>query len=268
MIQCPSATALCEDFLRRERSYNVENSIWPSVNRLIDQMLERGAELTPVYEELNVKLKPIAVEQFLSAILGAGAIWHPGSLSAASQAHHRLVELRSEIPTLAAKLAARLRERTELSESSGFHTSATYHVVDLIELASKPNALFRMYLLEHLSELSHQYDLKYWPSVADVVDAIAKDARNVDINPSNPITEAGTRSPKRSKADTFRVLQSALKEYRQSFGSPITAAFRLSDESWATLLNVVLDLDPDNLVDGPYTKRIRQRGRNALASTK
>lgn len=83
-----------------------------------------------------------------------------------------------------------------------------------------------------------------------------------DMIASDAITEAGTRSPRASKADSFRALQSALEEDRGSSQSVIGAGFRLSDESWATIPNVVLDLDPDERVDGPEVKRLQQRDRD------
>lgn len=265
MNQRPSATAICEGLLRKERAYNVEHSIRASENVIIERMLERGPELKAVYEELWTKLKrkPDAVKRFLSIILRVGAHWTPNHFNTASQAYRRHIELRSEISELAGKLASLLRERTELSESSGFHSSCTHHIVDLIEAASQSNWDFRLHLSESLSALRYQYDMKYWPSPFEVVDAIAEDARSVEISPSNPITEAGTRSPKRSKADSFRALQVALEDDRQSLPCPFGADFHLSDESWATFLNVMLDLEPDELVDGPYIKRLRQRDRDA-----
>ena len=95
-----------------------------------------------------------------------------------------------------------------------------------------------------------------------MVDAIAVDALVVDINPAEAITEAGTRSRKRSKADSFRALQGALEEDRRSSQYLIGSDFRLSDEGWATIRNVMLDLDPDEQADGPYIKRLRQRDRH------
>ena len=247
--------------MRKERAYNVEHKIWPRVNYRIDRMLERGAELNSVYEDLCRKLEPKAVERFLSIIHDVGAVWDPVRLSAAREAYRRQDALKSEIFELAKMLARRLGERTDLSEFSGFRTNNTFHIVDLIELASESNGLFGSHLREPLSALSHQYDLKYWPSVEDVLDAIAEDALNVDIKPTNAIIEAGTRSPKQSKADSFRALQGVLEENRRSFHSPIGADFHLSDESWATILNVILDHNPDELVDGSYIKRLRQRDR-------
>ena len=263
MTQRPSAADRCEDFLRRERSYNVEHKIWPSENRVIDRMLGRGAELDAVYGELWSKLEPEAVERFLSIMLDVGTVWHPGYLSAARKAYGRQVDLKREIFELANELAALLRERTELGEFSGFHTTDAYHIVDVIERADDSNGHFSLHLRRPLSALRHRFDLKYWPSVADLVDAMAADALDVDIYPSDAITEAGTRSPRRSKADSFRALQSALEEHRRSSQSLIGEDFRLSDEGWATILNVMLDRDPDKLVDGPYIKRLRQRDRNA-----
>ena len=263
MPQRLSAAARCEEILRKERAYNVEHKIWPSVNRLIDRMLERRAELNAVYEEVWNKLEPAGVERFLSIIHDVGAIWDPCYLSDARDARRRQGELRLEISELANRLAARLRERTELSEYSGFRANGAYHVVDLIERASDSNGHFRMYLREPLSALRRDFDLKYWPSVADVVDAIANDALEVDISPADAITEAGTRSPRRSKADSFRALLGALDEDRSSPLSPIGSDFRLSDEGAATLLNVMLDLEQEKQVDGPYIKRLRQRDRQS-----
>ena len=263
MTQGPSAADLCEGFLREVRAYNVEHEIWPSENRVIDRMLERRAELDSVYEELRSKLEPKAVERFLSIILDVGTCWHPGYLSAARQAYRRQVALRSEIHELANELAALLRERTDLAESSGFHTTGAYHPVDLIERAGESNGHFGSYLRRPLSALRHRFDLKYWPSVADLVDAMAADALDADIYASDAITEAGTRSPRQSKADSFRALQGALDECRRISPSLIGEDFRLSDEGWATILNVLLGRDPDNRADGPYIKRLRQRDRHA-----
>ena len=263
MTQRQSARNLSENYLRKARAYNVKQKIWPSENRVIDRMLERGAELNAVYQELWDELEAEAVERFLLIMLDVGAVWHPEYLNAAREAYRRQGALKTEISQLANKLAMRLRERTGLGESSGFRTNDAYHIVDLIERASESNGHFRLYLREPLSALSHQFDLKYWPSVADVVDAIATDALNVDISPTDAITEAGTRSPKRSKADSFRALQGALQDDLRSFHSPFGANFRLSDESWATILNVILDHNPDELIDGSYIKRLRQRDRNS-----
>ena len=263
MTRNSSATVLCENFLRKERAYNVEQKMKPSWNCVIDRLLERGAELNAVYQELRTKLAPKGIEWFLLMILDVGAVWHPGRLNDARQACGRLVELRSEVSRIASKLAALLRERTALGDYSGFHTDSAHHIVDFVERAGESNGHFSLYLREPLSALRYQFDLKYWPSVADVADAIAADARNADIIPSDAITEAGTSSARPSKADSFRALLGALEEYRLSCPSPIGADFRLSDESWAAVLNVMLDLEPEEMVDGSYIKRLRQRDRNA-----
>ena len=262
MTRRRSAVALCEDLLRRERAYNAEHEMWPNVNALIDRMLGRGDELKAVYEELWTKLEPKAVERFLWSVQDVGAVWDPAYLRAARQAYRRQVELRSEIAGLANGLAARLRERSEL-RSSGFHNDGAYHMVDLIERAGETNGHFSSHLREPLSALRRRYDLKYWPSIADVVEAIAADALDADIYPADAITEAGTRSRRPSKADSFRALQVALEEDGRVPQSPIGVDFRLSDESAATILNVILDLGPDQQVDGAYIKRLRQRDREA-----
>lgn len=41
----PDSTQVCEDALRADKAYNVENAILPSENRIIDRLLTRRVEL-------------------------------------------------------------------------------------------------------------------------------------------------------------------------------------------------------------------------------
>ncbi len=259
MTQIHDAVALCEAHLKKERTYNVEHNIWPSVNRVIDRMLARRSELRRAYTEMAANLDLQALERFLSIVVEVSAIWNPDYLRAARAARRRQIELGDEIHQLASRLATCLRERTEIGERSGFGTNDTYHVVDLIDRASQDNGWYESWVKEPLDHLQCRFDLKYWPSLADLVDAIGGEALDVDIAPTDAITGAATSSSKRSKADSFRAIMAAIHDERTSFSLHPRA--HLSDDCYASILNVVLNLDEDELVDSAYIKRLRQRDR-------
>ena len=58
----------CEAFLDKERRYNREHNIWPSVNRVIDRVLLRTEDISPVYREVAASLSEDALKRFLTAL--------------------------------------------------------------------------------------------------------------------------------------------------------------------------------------------------------
>lgn len=70
-------------------------------------------------------------------------------------------------------LAAKLERQSELYEASGFSKPEYQFVDDLIEQASDGNYLYKSHVSEKMKALTYQYDLKYWPSRAELVSAIA-----------------------------------------------------------------------------------------------
>ncbi|KEZ19483.1 hypothetical protein CP98_02004 [Sphingobium yanoikuyae] len=123
--------------------------------------------------------------------------------------------------------------------------------------------MFEWHLREPLQALRSQFDLKYWPSIAACVAALADDASDSDVTTPHPATEVATRASRPSKADFFKALYANIDEYGAAGRGLIPRGFRLTDETIASLANCLLDLPAEDGVDGAYVKRLRQRERAA-----
>lgn len=114
---------------------------------------------------------------------------------------------------------------------------------------------------EKLDAVTGQFDLKYWPSLSAVIQAIAEDAARAAPSPHDALTEAGTEGPRASLADTFKAFFVAIEgESSRNYGF-LPCTFELTDRNVASLLSCALGLGPEQAVDAPYVKRLRQRQR-------
>lgn len=172
-----------------------------------------------------------------------------------------LADVNQQIATRAAELAELLERRSELHNCSGFSSNTHYHVCDVIEAASESNYLFNSWVKDRLAALSGQFDLKYWPSLRQFVDVIASDAHDASTEATDPLTAAGTEAARASRADFFKALFQAIDENSACNYGQLPAGFKLTDNTLASLRNCALDCGPDELVDGAYVKRLRQRER-------
>lgn len=258
---------LCEDILRSEKHYNIEHNILPSETAVADRLLTRRLELAGAYKELYDKLhgRPAAVRAFLGALLRTAAFWNPEQIVAARGNRERLGNVNRQIASKAAELAKLLEARSELHNHSCFTTNTHYHVCEVIEAAAKDNYLFGSYVREALHALRGQFDLKYWPTLNDVLEELARDAEEASLEATNPITSAATTAMRSSRADFFKALFAAIEENSHNRGL-LPRGFKLTDNTLASFTNCALDLGPDDLVDGAYVKRLRQRERDAAGS--
>lgn len=257
------ARNICERLLRAERAEKIEKSILPSEVKVIDRLLERGLELEDAYEELHNKLHdhPQALRVFFDLLQSTAAFWSPESNQEARRGKARLVEVNQEIEKVAKTLALLLSERTELKNHSGFSCDTLYHPVDAIHAAAERNHSYEQWVKEKLEAVARQFDLKYWPSLSAVSQAIADDAARAAPCPHDALTDAGTEGPRASLADTFKAFFVAVEgESSRNFGV-LPYSFELTDRSVASLLSCALGLDSDEMVDAPYVKRLRQRQR-------
>ena len=112
-----------------------------------------------------------------------------------------------------------------------------------------------------LQEITSQFDLKYWPTIGEVLRAVAEDASQAEPRPHDAVTEAGTEGNRAALADTFRAFFVAIDEAGvHNFGF-LPRGFDLTDRSVASLLSCALGLGSDETVDSEYVKRLRQRQR-------
>jgi len=263
-------TQICEDILRADKAHNIEQAILPSENRIIDRLLARRLELVEAYAEIHEKLhaRPHGIETMLGIVTNVAAFWNPERVAEARSARTRLAEVNREIAEMAMDLAGLLEERSEISNSSGFASATHYQIVDVIDAACSENYHYRWHLKGELKPLSARYDLKYWPNLAEIVRVIGQDADYADTEATAPLTRAAATGSRGSRADFFKALFELIKEKDTASHGHLPRGFRLSDNTLASLANCALDVGPDELVDGAYVKRLRQREREDRNSTR
>ncbi len=255
---------ICEQILRDERQYNIAHRILSSEVAVADRLLARGLELIEAYEELHSKLNVHtgSLQAFLGLILSTTAFWSPEKILAARTVRNDLVAINRQISSKASELVNLLQQRSELHNTSSFSSDTHYHVCHVIEEAAKGNALFGWYVQKRLKALHAQFDLKYWPTLSDFVQELASDAEAAGPIASDPLTAAATTALRPSLADFFKALLAAIEENRVRRYGLIPHDFKVTDNTLASLANCALGLPPDELVDGPYVKRLRQRLRS------
>jgi hypothetical protein len=154
------------------------------------------------------------------------------------------------------------QQRSDLHNTSGFSTDTHYHVCDVIEAAAKSNYLFTSYVQERLDALHGQFDLKYWPSLSDFLQELASDAEDAVMEATDPLTAAATMASRPSRADFIKALLAAIDENRGRNHGQLPNDFKATDNTLASFASCALDLGVEDLVDGPYVKRLRQRERD------
>lgn len=239
--------------------------IWPNVCSIIDGMLKRRIELAEVYDEVHATLAqaPRALYMFWDVFLHAADGWNPQKNRAARQAREDLVGVNRRISELADQLAALLDRRDTIHNYTGFRSNTHYHILDILHEASEHNGLYESYVKEDVDRLQYQYDLKYWPPLSEVVQAIGTDAERAEVTATDPATAAATESRKSGRSDFVRALLARLDDNRVRECGFIPNDFSLSDSGMASLVNCGLDLASDELVDADFIKRFRQRQRQA-----
>jgi hypothetical protein len=251
---------LLEDNIR----YNMEHAIWPSETAICMRLLDRVDEVSEACEDAWTKVRhdPRAFWTFIDGLLGAAMLWNPEKMAEARRKRDRLDDVNERIAGTASELSALLRERTHIHNNSDFSAETHYHVLQVIDEAGRGNGHFESFSRKELRELRGKYDLKYWPSLEDFVSVLAADASNAVAVAHNTLTAAGTASSRGSNRDFFRAWFTHIQEH--SDGQHLPSEFKLTDASYASFANVVLDLSVGKLVGSEYVKRVRQafRGEN------
>lgn len=263
-----TAREICEDRLREEIRYNSEHEILPAESRIAERLLTRGQELTPVYEEILEKLPAdgIAWKTLLGCcVLSTAAYWSPDNGREDRASRDQLKDANARIAALASELSEALEERDRLENASPFTGSTHYHICEVIEEANASNGYFQSHLREPLSNIHHQFDLKYWPSLAGVVAEIGRNAEAADVKATDPRTAVLCKSSRPSKADLIRAIQAGIEDNKHGGMGGLPRSFELSDSAMATLGNVLLDLPIDDLMTAEYVKNLRGRDKPKTA---
>lgn len=255
----------CEALLRNIMEDLESRRIWPNVCSIIAGMLKRRIELADVYDEVHAALAstPRALYVFWDAFVHAADGWNPEKNRAARQAREELVAINNRISELADQMAGLLDRRDHLHNYSGFSSSTHYHILDVVHEASEHNYQYESYVKDDLERLQYQFDLKYWPALSEVVQAIGTDAGRAEISADNPATAAATESRKSGRSDFVKAFGARVEDNKVREYGVIPNNFALSDSALASLVNCGLTLEVDELVDADFIKRFRQRQRQS-----
>lgn len=253
-----------ERVLRNVAEFNRKHDpeLTPRQTRLIEALMKRRGELQHVYLEVYAQLDgDVLLERFWAAPLACGAYWQRSAIHEKRSQEVALRRANDGVAKHAEALAKCLRERSEIENRSGFTTDTCYHILDVVQQAGQSNGHFRSYVSEPLNELRDQYGLKYWPGIDECLEVIASDAGAARISPINSLLAVATHSSRSSLADFARVLILGLDEAAGSLSNGFPKHFRLTNESMATLINVLADPAPEEPIDGAYVKNLRHRAR-------
>lgn len=259
--QCPYAKSVCEQILAEQMRRNQEQNIWRSQNVIIERLLSRGDELTDAYEDAYHKLnaRPFALQTFLGTVIDIAAFNSPQKNAEARAERDMLTKLNEQIARKAEDLANLLKQRSELHNAGSFTSDTFCSVGGVIEAASKGNYLFQSYVKERFKALHGQFDLKYWPSLEEFVEALAADAKNASTEPIDSVTAAATKPRGESLKSFFQALYAAIEEASSKYGGHIPYGVALKDATMAMLGNCALGLEPDDMIDSGYIKTLRSR---------
>lgn len=251
----------CESLLIESRRYNIEHEILPSENEVIERLLKHKDSMRVVYTEIAKTLDDRQIDVFLGIVLSCAAFWNPEKSAEYRHGRQELINTNQQIFEKASALARLLEKREQLHNESGFASNTHYSIADVIHDAAKGNGYYHSFLEVRLKRLKCQFDLKYWPSLEEVVSVIATDSEYAETYATDELTEAATDSIRTSKADFLRAFYTALRENCGCTYQMLPAEFELTDKSVAEIMNSALDLPLEEQVDSTYVKRARQRFR-------
>ncbi len=263
-----SPTAYCEDRTRHQLADDKEVGIWMSRWPFMEKILNRSLEMKHIYREICDRFgyppqrggNP-AVLLILEAIWDSGKLFTREEISKKREVRKELFTLRDEIISLSGKLSNSMARQRELLECEDFDPGGYASLIDLVVLAGKNNGLFDNHVREELQGLDREFDLKYWPSPEQLVDAIGvfEESRPSPVQGYIPESVIDGRS--NDFKDFVLSFDADLDETHQ-----IPCDFRFSDNAVASLANVVLDLPDNKVVTNDNVRVIRQRRKDGAYS--
>lgn len=259
------------ELLQEMRDTYVADKIWPSAVTIIERLQAREFELADAYSELHRDLISTRARWcLLDAVVMTAAQWNPKKIDKARGERAQLDETNSQIAEAARVLAELLRRRSELHNTGHFTSDTLYHVVDAIDRACAANGLYGGWVKEELDALRTRFDLKYWPTLAAIVDVIGLDASAAEAEPTDKLTAAATAgAPRRAtEAHFLKAFLQGLKERGRSVGGFLPEGYLPSDSTLGSLTTCALGRSPHAPLDAPYVKRVRQRIRQASTETR
>jgi hypothetical protein len=259
-----SPQEFCTAFIVRELKDFKEKRIWTSALPIMQRMIDRSDELKQVFDELvaafgysdkfeGVPPSNTYIWLTLEHIWLSSQYAKEGIIEA-RQHLKKLNILGDEIVELSWQLASALREHAELYEKSEFIGKEFRSLIDTIQDAGSNNYHFKFEVSDELRILDGQYDERYWPSCADIVEQIGNYQSEMKelTHMSLPLNVIDGRA-------------SDIKDFVLGFDSKFTqlnglpSEFSFSNNAMAEIINVVLDLPVEQLVSADAIRLVRNR---------
>ncbi|WP_417442383.1 hypothetical protein [Idiomarina abyssalis] len=252
--------------LQHMKNNRLEDGCWPSEIPVIDRILERFDELTPLWDELNSKLNFIARSAFIDCAVGLITFARKEDFAQGRQIARELETLNKEIAEAASKLVGLLELQKEKLEDSGFSSDIYYSIRDVINDAANQsgNHLYEWHPKEKLNQLFAQYDLKYWPSLPQIIHSIADNASRAEVYASDEITLVGTQSQRASSVDCVRAFYTALGNFKVHDHQMIEKVMSFPNSAVVSLLNIVYNWQDHEILSDEQLKNYKSRIRREL----
>jgi len=213
----------------------LRKSAWPMIERLI----ARETEMRSVWKEIaRYGLSWQQCHSLLEQIVFASQSGTDAAVQRLKGDYRQLAGLNKDIVQIAKQLAEKLDAREHILNHNSFTLGNTVHIVELIDNAGAGNGHYRSRVREPLRSLG-TYELKYWPSLQDILRALASETVETGFMEESDralVSGRGKLAP-----DYLRELFSCIETARTCYWG-LPAGFILTDASLAALATVSLDL--------------------------
>lgn len=266
-------TERIEAFLSAERADLRDQNILASNVVVIDNMLANTVNLADAYAEILTQA-PVgtvgtwgeheAWKRIMLAIIEAAAGWSPPRVSETRAAVCRVAELSEKIAKNARVLAELLRTRESHRNKHAISGPDDYHPLDVLDFAadiSNQAHLYKGWIAPRLADVRADFDLKYWPSTSDFLEALA-DLQTASIEPYDDLSRAAMDSRQSgSPLEFVRALDAELAHLERFENIRV----KFTHRTVAEIANAALALPDDGLLNSDSVKRYRARMREKAA---
>ena len=251
------------EYLKSQLKEAAEGKRHRSDYAVIKRLIERYSELEPHVMLMYRTLTIPQMNRFIGLVIDAVALGNEREVEEVRTVPKELKAINDKISKLAFELAEQLDKRTQLHESTSFTSNTHYALFKLIEDKGQSNYMFENHLKESLRNTVRPYDLRYYPTISQIVTRLGVDAQNASIETSSELDLILTRTERSSSADQIRAILRTIQFSKENDGDycdfKIPDGFELSNQAIAAFVNVTFDIPFDKLVDDLQVRNAKRK---------
>lgn len=263
-LNTTNPTVFCKSIIERELSDLKEKKIWMTRWELMERMISRAEEMSIVFQELVDAFGYSDTYEYHSTKgaylwLTLEHIWMSGGfckeeIIQARDYRKKLIAIQEKIIDYSSLLASLIKEQDDIYQYSGFIRDQHQSALDMMVDAGSNNYLFTSHIAEQLESLSCRYDLKYWPSRAELIESIS-------VFEHNQHDPEHIEIPKKVLDGRASDIKDFVISFDNAFDddNDLPNNFRFGNNAMADIINVVLNLSPDDLITGDAIRIVRNR---------